>query len=106
MNFTDSEALRDFLKEHTGLRAVFVEQYEGTVQPPYVVVGEMRTQTLPADNAVHYKEKRFYIDVFVKKTDNETSELVEEVLSDNDIYFENDNFWLHDLRLKCHEYEI
>jgi hypothetical protein len=106
MAFSTAQDLQSFLKTNTGLRAVFVESWEGAVQPPYIVVGEMETDTVAADNTVYAKEKRYFIDLFTKKTDNETSAIVEEALADNDIFFANETYWLEDLRLVCHEYEI
>ena len=106
MAFENSTALQSFLKTATNIGAVFVEQWEGTVQPPYIVVGQLSTDTIPADNTMYVSEKRFWIDVFVKKTDNTTPATVETALKEADIYFQNETFYNESLRLVCHEYEI
>lgn len=106
MTFNTCKELQTFIKSGTGLRAVFVDSWEGTVQPPYIVVSEDKTQTVPADNKIYAKERKFYITVFVKKSDTDTRDAVEELLDDNEIYYAHNTFWLNDLRLECHEYEI
>ena len=106
MTFKTCKDLQTFLKSGTGLRAVFIDSWEGAVQPPYIVVSKGRTQTIPADNKSYAKEKRFYITVFVKKTDDETIDLIEELLDENEIPYSEETGWLNDLRLEWHEYLI
>ena len=106
MTFNTCKDVQTFLKTGTGLRAVFIDSWEGTVQPPYIVVSKGKTQTVPADNKAYAKEKRFYITVFVKKTDDDTAQLVEDLLDENDIYYDEKTGWLNDLRLEWHEFEI
>lgn len=72
MTFRNCKELQDFIKSGTGLRAVFVDSWEGTIQPPYIVVSKARTDTVKADNKNYAKENRYYVSLFVKKTDTET----------------------------------
>lgn len=106
MDFKTCKELQTLIKNGTGLRSVFVNAWEGTAYPPYIVVSEGKMQSVPADNKVYAKKRRFYISVFVKKSDTETVDEVEELLDDNDIYYDKEVYWLDDLRLECHEYEI
>ena len=106
MSFKSCKELQTFLKTETGLKAVFIDSWEGSVQPPYIVISEGQTDTVPADNKAYAKEKRFYITVFIKKSDDDTIDDIEEILDDNDIYYGKETFWLNDLRLECHEYSI
>lgn len=106
MTFKNCKELQTFLKTGTGLRAVFIDSWEGSVQPPYIVVSKGKTETVPADDKAYAKERRFYITVFVKKTDDETVDLIEDLLDENEIYYEEDSGWLNDLRLEWREFEI
>lgn len=106
MSFQNCKELQDFIKSGTGLRAVFVDSWEGTIQPPYIVVSKARTDTVKADNKNYAKENRYYVSLFVKKTDTETPEQLEELFDNDEIIYDAEVYWLNDLRLECHEYEI
>ena len=106
MTFKTCKELQTFLKSGTGLWAVFIDSWEGAVQPPYIVVSKGRRQTVSADNKVVAKEQRFYITVFIKKTDDDTVDLVEDLLDENGIYYTAETGWLGDLRLEWYEYLI
>lgn len=106
MTFRNCKELQDFIKSGTGLRAVFVDSWEGTIQPPYIVVSKARTDTVKADNKNYAKENRYYVSLFVKKTDAETPEQLEELFDSNEIIYDTEVYWLNDLRLECHEFEV
>lgn len=106
MWFKSSKEVVDYIKEHTSLKKVYVNSWEGAIQPPYIVVTEGKAQSIHADDRNHIKKKRFYIEVFVKKTDNETAEIIENMLDGSETPYEKEVFWLNDLRLECHEFEI
>ena len=106
MNFQNCKELQDFIKSGTGLRAVFVDSWEGAIQPPYIVVSKARTDTVKADDKNYAKENRYYVSLFVKKTDTETPEQLEELFDSNEIIYDTETYWLHDLRLECHEFEV
>ena len=106
MTFNTCKELQTFLKTGTGLRAVFIDSWEGSVQPPYIVVSKGKTEKVSADDKAYVKERRYYITVFTKKTDDETVDLVEELLDDNEIDYDEETGWLNDLRLEWHEFYI
>lgn len=106
MTFKNCKELQTFLKTGTGLRTVFVDSWEGSVQPPYIVVSKGETQTVRADDKVYAKERRFYITVFAKKNDDETVELVEDLLDESETDYKEETGWLNDLRLEWHEFLI
>lgn len=106
MTFRSCKELQNFIKSGTGLRAVFVDSWEGTIQPPYIVVSKARTDTVKADNKNYAKENRYYVSLFVRKTDTETPEQLEELFDNDEIIYDTEVYWLNDLRLECHEYEI
>jgi hypothetical protein len=106
MSFQNCKELQDFIKSGTGLRTVFIDSWEGTIQPPYIVVSKARTDTVKADNKNYAKENRYYVSLFVKKTDTETPEQLEELFESNEIIYDTEVYWLNDLRLECHEFEI
>ena len=106
MSFQNCKELQDFIKSGTGLRAVFVDSWEGTIQPPYIVVSKIKTETLKADDKNYAKENRYYVSLFVRKTDTETPEQLEELFGSNEIIYDTEVYWLNDLRLECHEFEV
>lgn len=106
MIFKTCKEVQTFLKTGTSMTSVFIDSWEGAIQPPYIVVSEGETQVTPADNKAYAKERRFFVAVFTKKSDETTRETVEKLFDDNEIYYTHNAFWLNDLRLECHEYEI
>jgi hypothetical protein len=59
--------------------------------PPYCAILEEAPGRIPADNKTYYQEPRYTVELYVTRTDYVSENTLEQIFSENEIYFDKDS---------------